>query len=199
MRMWCLAVLVAAGCATEDATDIVIGDSLVDSDVIDTDGTDLPVEGETDESDLPAIDTAETDLPEDTDPVLTSYTITGRALCVDGVDDVGTVIHGDPANPRTVRVLPGPGMYCRPLGGGCSTTVYFDLPLVETEPDVDGNFELTFETTTLDELYLFSETTARGMVGNCGSGHQFTEITLVDLEASQGFTDIMLDVYSIFF
>lgn len=153
-----------------------------------------------------AVETADTGLPPDTDDTVAdtdvpvpTWSINGTARCVAGVDDDGNVIHGEPAVPRTVRVLPGPGMFCRPLGGGCDHTQDFLTPVVAVDADTDGSFQLSFQAASLEGLYLFTETTDKDLVGNCGSGYQFTETTLTELQQTQGFDAIDVDVYSIFF
>ncbi|MCB9665459.1 MAG: hypothetical protein H6732_15205 [Alphaproteobacteria bacterium] len=192
MRSWMGLALVAA-CGTKPV--IPSGD-----DVGDTGGNDTVDPGDT------VVETADTGVPVDTDETdvetdvpVPSWTITGKALCVDGLDDLGNVIHGEPAVPRTVRVIPGPGMFCRPLGGGCERTQDFLIPLAAVDADSDGTFSLTFEAPSLEGLYLFTDSTVAKPPGNCGSGYQFTEITLEELQSTQGFDDIDVDVYSVFF
>jgi len=173
-------------------------DTVVDTEGSRSDSDPPPAQVDSDPPDT--ADSAAAPPPEDTGPPLVTYVVSGLTLCVDGLDDLGNVIHGDPAVPREVRVLTDRGMDCLPLlGSSCTYSSAYYAPLATVSTDAQGAFSLTFDAVSLDGLWLFSDTTLA--LGNCGNGLQFTERPLDEIQMENGgsLTDLTVDVYSVFF
>lgn len=141
----------------------------------------------------------DTDTDTDTDLPLPTWTVSGKTLCVTGVDGDGNTLYGDPSFPRDIRVIPGRGIECAPLmGTDCMYTNAYHTYLARTDVASDGSFSLTFEAEDLDGLWLFSDEAVRDGLGNCGNGLQYTERPLDEIEGEGGLTDLTVPVYRIF-